>query len=89
MKLYAHNGFDDFILCLGYKGELIKDYFCHYEIINNDVTLELGHSDRTTIHHSHEEKGWKVTLADTGEKALKGARIKRVEKAFSRYLHVI
>ena len=41
MKLYAHSGFNDFILCLGYKGELIKDNFCHYEIMNNDVTRSL------------------------------------------------
>lgn len=80
MKIYAYSGFNDFVLCLGYKGAMIKDYFWHYEIMNNDVTLELGNPDNITIHHSHQEKGWNVTLADTGERALKGARIKRVEK---------
>ena len=80
MKIYAHYGFTDFILCLGYKGEQIKDYFYHYEIMNNDLTVELGHPGRTTIHQSHDEKGWRVTLVDTGDKALKGARLKRVEK---------
>jgi len=80
MKLYAHQGFNDFILYLGYKGELIKDYFCHYEIMNNNVTLELGNPEGITIHNLHEEKGWRVTLADTEERALKGARIKRIEK---------
>ncbi|MGZ4928959.1 MAG: glucose-1-phosphate cytidylyltransferase [Halobacteriota archaeon] len=80
MKLYAYYGFSDFVLCLGYKGDQIRDYFYHYEVMNNDVTLELGHPDRTTIHQSHDELGWKVTLAETGEKALKGARLKRIEK---------
>ena len=80
MKIYSYYGFEDFILCLGYKGEQIKDYFYHYEVMNNDVTLELGRPDNTTIHKSHDELGWKVTLADTGEKALKGARLKRIER---------
>jgi glucose-1-phosphate cytidylyltransferase len=80
MKIYSHYGFRDFVLCLGYKGEQIKDFFCHYEIMNNDVTLELGYPEKTTIYQSHDEMGWKVTLADTGEKALKGARLKRIEK---------
>lgn len=80
MKIYAHYGFRDFILCLGYKGDQIKDFFCHYEMMNNDVTLELGYPEKTTIHQHHDEMGWKVTLADTGEKALKGARLKRIEE---------
>ena len=80
MKLYAYHGFDEFILCLGYKGEMIKDYFYHYEVMNSDVTLKLGYPDRTVLHHSLDEKGWKVTLTDTGKNALKGARLKRVEK---------
>lgn len=80
MKIYSHYGFRDFLLCLGYKGEQIKDFFCHYEIMNNDVTLQLGYPEQTVIHQSHDETGWKVTLADTGEKALKGARLKRIEK---------
>lgn len=80
MKIYAHYGHKDFILNLGYKGEMIKEYFYHYELMNNDVTLELGHPEKLCIHQSHEENGWRVTLADTGEKALKGARLKKVEK---------
>ncbi|MGA3359642.1 MAG: hypothetical protein ABSC87_05475 [Halobacteriota archaeon] len=47
MKLYTHQGFDEFILCVGYKGEMIKDYFYHYKVMNSDVMLELGHPDRT------------------------------------------
>ena len=80
MKTYAHYGFKDFILALGYKGEIIKNYFYHYEIMNNDVTIELGRSDKIFIHHGHDENGWRVTLADTGQKTLKGARLKKVQK---------
>lgn len=80
MKIYAYYGHKDFILNLGYKGEMIKEYFYHYELMNNDVTLELGHPERICIYQSHDEKGWRITLADTGEKTLKGARLKKVEK---------
>lgn len=80
MKYYSSFGFKDFILALGYKGEMIKNYFCHYELMNNDVTIELGQPEKICIHYSHEEAGWKITLADTGEKSLKGSRLKKVEK---------
>jgi len=80
MKIYAHYGHKEFILSLGYKGEMIKEYFYHYEILNNDVTLELGRPEKVCVHQCHEENGWKITLADTGQKALKGARLKKIEK---------
>ncbi len=80
MKIYAHYGHKDFILSLGYKGEMIKEYFYHYELMNNDVTLELGHPEKMRIHQTHEEIGWRVTLADTGPKTLKGGRLKKIEK---------
>lgn len=80
MKIYAHFGFKDFIVCLGYKGEMIKEYFYNYEILNNDFTIELGNQKNIEIHSNHGEKGWRVTLADTGDKALKGSRIKKIEK---------
>lgn len=80
MKIYAYFGHNEFIIALGHKGDMIKEYFCHYEIINNDVTLELGKPESLCLHQNHDEVGWKVTLADTGEAALKGARIKRLEK---------
>jgi len=80
MKIYAHYGHDDFILCLGYKGEMIKEFFYHYELMNNDVILELGAPEKTRICDGHDEKGWRVTLVNTGEKALKGARLKKIEK---------
>jgi glucose-1-phosphate cytidylyltransferase len=80
MKIYAHHGFKDFVLCLGYKREMIKGYFYNYEILNNDFTVELGNHRSIEIHSDHGEKGWRITLADTGDKALKGARLKRIEK---------
>lgn len=80
MKMYARYGYTDFVLALGYKAEMIKQYFYHYELMNNDVTLELGTPQELCIHQGHDEIGWRITLADTGEKALKGARLKRVEK---------
>ena len=80
MKYYAHFGFQEFVLALGYKGEMIKNYFCHYELMNNDVTIELGRQENMCIHHSHDESGWKITLASTGEKSLKGSRLKKIEK---------
>ena len=78
-KIYSHYGFKDFILCLGCKGEMIKEYFYDYEILNNDFTIELG-KQKVEFHNTHEEAGWRVTLVDTGEHALKGARLKKVEK---------
>ncbi len=83
MKYYSQFGCEDFVLALGYKGEMIKNYFYHYEVMNNDVTIELGQPENMCIHHSHAEAGWKITLADTGENALKGARLKKIEKYIS------
>ena len=80
MKIYAHYGYHDFVLALGYKSEMIKNYFCHYELMNNDVTIELGKPENTCIHQTHEERGWTITLANTGKNALKGARLKKVQK---------
>lgn len=80
MKIYSAQGFSDFILCLGYKGHVIKDYFYNYEILNNDFTIGLGSRKQIELHSNHKEDGWKVTLADTGERALKGCRVKRIEK---------
>lgn len=80
MKIYAQQGHTDFILALGYKGDMIKDYFVHYEFMNSDVTLELGKPDTFCYHCSHQEAGWRITLADTGLKTLKGGRLKRIQK---------
>jgi glucose-1-phosphate cytidylyltransferase len=80
MKIYSSYGFNEFILTLGYKGEMIRNYFYNYEIFNNDITIELGKPEKLKIHSMHDEAGWKITFADTGEKALKGARLKKVQK---------
>lgn len=79
MKIYARHGFKEFILCLGYKGEMIKNYFYNYEILSNDFTIELG-GKKMEIHSPQTEKGWQITLIDTGLKAMTGARVKRIEK---------
>lgn len=79
MKIYSHYGLKDFIFCLGYKGEMIKDYFLNYEEMNSDFTIELG-TGAKKIHTNHTEKDWEVTLADTGEEAQTGSRIKKIEK---------
>ena len=80
MKIYSHYGYNRFILCLGYKGEMIKEYFYHYEVMTNDVTIKLGTHNGCQVHNSHDETGWEITLCNTGDKALKGARLKRIEK---------
>jgi glucose-1-phosphate cytidylyltransferase len=80
MKIYSHYGFKRFIICLGYKGEIIKEYFLHYRIRNSDFTINLGNHEDIHIHNSYPEDNWEVTLADTGLKAMTGARIKRIEK---------
>jgi glucose-1-phosphate cytidylyltransferase len=80
MKIYAIHGFNDFVLALGYKGEMIKDYFHHYELMNSDMTIELGKPETFVTHQKHSEVGWRITLADTGQDTLKGARLKKIEK---------
>ena len=80
MKIYAHYGFKDFVLCLGYKGDMIKEYFLNYEAMNNDFTIRLGEKHKIQFHNQHFESGWNITLADTGASAMTGARIKRIEK---------
>ena len=77
MKFYAHYGFKEFILCLGYKGDVIKDYFHNYQWYSNDVTLRLGASPEITYHNQHEEEDWQVTLIDTGQTTMTGGRVRR------------
>ena len=80
MKSYAHFGHRDFILCLGYKGEMIKDYFRNYLWNTCDITLRLGQDPATVFHNRHNEEDWSVTLADTGENSMTAYRIKQIEK---------
>lgn len=77
MKLYAHHGHKDFILCLGYKGEMIKDYFRNYQWNTSDVTLRLGPQPKITYHSHHDEEDWTVTLLETGLNTQTGGRLKR------------
>jgi glucose-1-phosphate cytidylyltransferase len=80
MKTYAHYGHKDFILCLGYKGEMIKDYFRNYLWQTCDVTLTLGRNPAVQYHGSHGEEDWTVTLADTGEDSMTAFRVKQIER---------
>ncbi len=80
MRLYSHYGFKDFILCLGYKGEVIKNYFLEYDIVNSDFTICLGTKEITRHSLFHDESGWQVTLAETGNQTMTGGRIKKIEK---------
>jgi glucose-1-phosphate cytidylyltransferase len=80
MKIYAHFGVRQFVVCLGYKGQMIKEYFLNYEGMNNDFTIHLGGSQRVEFHGAHGEQDYAVTLADTGEETMTGGRVKRVAK---------
>jgi len=79
MKIYSYYGFNDFIISLGYKAQVIKNYFYQYEIINNDFSIDIG-SGKVQYVNKHDENEWKVALINTGLSTLKGARIKRIEK---------
>jgi glucose-1-phosphate cytidylyltransferase len=76
MQLYARHGFKRFVLCLGYKAEMIKEYFLHYSSLNSDFTVELA-SNAITMHSAGHSNDWTVTLADTGEAAMTGVRVAR------------
>lgn len=80
MKIYAHYGFKDFIICLGYKGYMIKEYFLNYETMSNDFTLELGNRKNIKFHSNHQERDWSITFVDTGLESQTGSRVKKVEK---------
>ena len=77
MKLYSAYGFKEFILCLGYKGHVIKDYFLNYKTYSTDLTVQLGKPDAVQYHNSHTEEDWRVTLVETGQTAQTGARVAR------------
>jgi glucose-1-phosphate cytidylyltransferase len=79
MKSYSHYGFSDFVLCLGYKGSVVREYFLNYDTMNSDCTICLGDTRQTVQHNRHEEINWRVTLVDTGLNTPKGGRIKRIQ----------
>lgn len=89
MKLYAHYGFLDFIVCLGYKGNLIKEYFLNYEAMNNDFTISLGRSQQITYHNTHSETDFSVTLVNTGLGTLTGGRVAQVKPYINEDLFMV
>jgi glucose-1-phosphate cytidylyltransferase len=78
MKIYSTHGINDFIICLGYKGHMIKEYFATYSLHKSDVTIDLRNGN--TQVHQNETEPWRVTLIDTGDKSMTGGRLKRVKK---------
>ncbi len=78
MKLYGHHGITDFVICLGYKGHVIKEFFANYFLYSSDVTFDLA-ANAMQVHHRHAEP-WRVTLVDTGENSLTGGRLARVRE---------
>lgn len=77
MKIYSHFGFNDFIICLGYKGYYIKEYFAHYFLHESDVTFDFREANEQII-HTHSAEPWKVTLVNTGIDTMTGGRVKRI-----------
>ena len=80
MKMYAHHGFRDFVLCLGYRGNAIRDYFLNYEAMNSDFTMRLGDRSQIRYHGHHNEQGFSVTLADTGLESMTGGRVRKIKR---------
>jgi glucose-1-phosphate cytidylyltransferase len=77
MKIYSAHGLNDFVICLGFKGYAIKEFFANYFLHMSDVTIDLARN-KVEVHHSHAEP-WRVTLVDTGENTMTGGRIKRIQ----------
>lgn len=79
MKEYSHYGFNEFIICCGYKQHVIKEWFADYYLYNSDVTFDFSNDNRMTVHQNVAEP-WKVTLVDTGTDTMTGGRVKRVQR---------
>ena len=82
LKIYSHFGVDEFVICCGYKGYVIKEYFANYFLHNSDVTIDLSQGSEIEIHRPAAEN-WRITLVDTGERTLTGGRLKRISKHIS------
>ena len=78
MKSYSAHGFNDFVICCGYKGYVIKEYFANYFLHMSDVTIDMAHN-HMQVHHQKAE-AWKITLVDTGEDTMTGGRLKRIKE---------
>lgn len=76
MKIYSHYGLNDFIICCGYKGYIIKEYFANYFLHTSDITFDIT-NNKMVVHHQ-EAESWRVTLIDTGENTMTGGRLKRI-----------
>jgi len=79
MKIYSYYGFQDFVICCGYKGHMIKEYFADYYLHRSDVTFDFSEGNRMTVHENVAEP-WRVTLVDTGLQTQTGGRIKRIQQ---------
>lgn len=80
MKSYSYYGHKDFIICLGYKGKIIKDFFLNYEAYTRDFTITFGSSGIIEYHSKHDESDWRITLVDTGSNSMTGSRISKIRK---------
>lgn len=80
MKIYSHYGFNDFIICLGYKGYSIKEYFANYFLHNADVTFDFRGDESSRKIHNHSNEPWSVTLVETGINTMTGGRLKAVKQ---------
>lgn len=78
MKIYSHYGFNEFIVCLGYKGYVIKEYFANYFLHTSDITVDIKNNS-IEVHDTHSEP-WKITLVDTGLESMTGGRVKKIQK---------
>ena len=76
LKMYSYHGINDFVICCGYKGYVIKEYFANYFLHTSDVTFDMAHN-KMEVHHKRAEP-WKVTLVDTGDESMTGGRLRRV-----------
>ena len=80
MKNYSTAGVRDFVICAGYRGTVIKEYFLNYEALTNDFTINLGNRNNINFHGGHDESDWSVTVANTGEATMTGGRVFRVKQ---------
>lgn len=80
MKIYATHGFMEFVLCLGYRGTMIKEYFLNYETYNNDFTIHLGRKNIIAYDGAHDEQDYRITLVDTGQATMTGGRVLRAKR---------
>ena len=78
MKMYSHHGINDFVICCGYKGYVIKEYFANYFLHMSDVTFDMAHNKMEV--HSKRAEPWSVTLVDTGDESMTGGRLRRVAR---------